>query len=349
MTHNKVIFLPKNYIQTPFYSSQKRGLGFTEKTSFYGSNFILDISVEQKTFTALEKNYEMSSCTTNDFLVFGMLISNLMKKENWREEEHLKLLEEEQKRELLALNREMIEKNIPEAKRIIRLERHKKVLKQIGMTNSTKKGKIFVKDVLEALGLSNSSDNREMIIESILHLSSVNLKYSFLNEDYIPSYQAIKKGIFSKEYKEKMTSWYEAQKANKDKNKKIIDIEHFRNLISNVTIDYDSEGIVIYFNINSFFLENFYNPEIQAQFAPINLTVFNSLKGNVSKLLFSNLVFAHKNKLSEEYLFDLLDLKAKDAKSKRQTIKKALDELVSAKVISKYSYEDKFFTFYGIS
>jgi hypothetical protein len=162
-----------------------------------------------------------------------------------------------------------------------------------------------------------------MIIESFIYLYSLELKFFEIKQKAAEEFQELKRNKNYAEYIEDLTKWFNERKDSLD----YFNL-HLRKFLERLSIaKNDKTGeITVKFSINKIFLEVLAGKKISYQ--AFNYSPLHYIKGNAAQLIFVQWSFAPKKVVTEEYLFDLLDLKKSRRKyDKVRTVKKALEDL----------------------
>ena len=335
------ILYPKFLATRPIFSAQKRGQGSPERILFSGEDFILNVRTNQSILDSFDNGYEKSNLTVQDQQLLVHIINYVQKKYGYMFKQQAIVKENFEKyykeRYDYLINGG---KNPNEAAEIIKEE--VSVDFKLGREDYFSTS-IKVSDIIKELGLKNQTKTRNAILESFVYLYSLELKFFEIKPKALKEFKDIKRDQTYNEYVEGLFSWFNEHK--KDFNYFTV---HFRKFIERLTISKnDSTGeFVVNFSINKIFLEVLAGKKISYQ--KFNYSPINQIKGNAAKLLYIQLTLAPKKVVSEEYLFDLLDLKKSRRDSdKRRTLKKAFEELKAVGFSYKYNDTLRQFNIYN--
>ena len=327
----KNILYPKFLATRPIFSAQKRGQGNPERVLFSGEDFILNVMTNQNILDSFESGYKKSNLTVQDQQLLVHIINYVQKEFGYmfKKEDTVK---------------ESFEKYYKDRyDQLIKIgktpnEAAEKIKEEVSIDFKLGREDYFstsikVSDIIKELGLKNQTKTRNAIIESFIYLYSLELNFFEIKPKALKEFKDIKGSKTYDQYIEGLYLWFNEHK--KDLNYFTV---HFRKFIERLTISKsDSTGeIVVNFSINKIFLEVLAGKKISYQ--RFNYSPINQIKGNAAKLLYVQLTLAPKKNISEEYLFDLLDLKKSRRKAdKTRTVKKALDELKGVGFSYKYN------------
>lgn len=185
--------------------------------------------------------------------------------------------------------------------------------------------KIDVADLLKARGLRNQIENRKVVENSLKRLFNTSLVYYFLNETLQNKIKDIKKNKKYKEWKDEVkTCFYK----NKHKSSRF-----YRHIIEAMNVNDDASIITV--KINKGFLDFCDDSKY------FNFDYFTNIKTDAAKNFYFNACFSYKEKLSKEYVYDLMDLNSiRDCKNLEKA-KKAIEELKKCELLTDDSGYDR--------
>jgi hypothetical protein len=329
---SETVFYPTYLATRPIFSAQKRGKGSSERVLFSGEDFILHVLTNQSLLDSFEGDFEKSNLTVQDQHLLFHIIEYVQKKYGYlfNKEEAVKENFEKYYKERFAL---LLKSGKTESEAAEIIQKDVSTDFRLGREDYFSTS-IKVSDILKELGLKNVTKNRNAIIESFIYLYSLELKFFEIKPQAATEFQAIKKNKNYDSYSEDLSNWFNEHKHNL----KFFNL-HLRKFIERLSIlKNDQTGeILVNFSINKIFLEVLAGKKIS--FQRFNYSPIAKIKGNSAKLLYIHLTLAPKKVLSEEYLFDILDLKKSRRKpDKLRTVKKAFEELKDFGF--SYKYED---------
>lgn len=185
--------------------------------------------------------------------------------------------------------------------------------------------KIDVADLLKARGLRNQVENRKIVANSLRRLFNTNLTYYFLNEKMQGKIKEIKKNKHYSEWKDEVKEYFYKNKIRANM--------FFRHIIENM--DISEQATTIYIKINKGFLD-FCDDSRYFDFDPLM-----KIKSDAAKNFYLNACFSYKEKLSKEYVYDLMDLNSvRDCKNLEKA-KKAIEELKKCDLLTEDSGYDR--------
>lgn len=202
-------------------------------------------------------------------------------------------------------------------------------------TNKAVSMTVSIPELIKDRGLTNSMKNRETIFNSLERLSGVGLTWFVLSDELTEEIQDVKKrhkGI-SENYLPEVKTLFERKKHKSN--------IYIRTLLEKADINREMTTAKVKLE------EGFFNMSMKSK--SFDFSVLKEIKGNVAKTLYVNINFAYKQKMTKEYLYEILCLSPDNRDdNKLNTAKKAIDELINCNVLAKtsgYDRETKMFNF----
>lgn len=184
---------------------------------------------------------------------------------------------------------------------------------------------IDVSVLLKARGLRNQIENRMIIESSLNNLFNTSLTYYFLNDSLVQKIKDIKKNKQYKDWKFEVKEYFIK---NRFKSKRF-----YRHIIEHMKMSEDLKTLKV--RINKGFLDFCDSSKL------FNFEKLTRLKSHSAKAFYINSCFSYKEKLTKEYIYELMDLNSDREDNNLSKAKKAIDELKSVNFLSDESCYDK--------
>ncbi len=187
--------------------------------------------------------------------------------------------------------------------------------------------------LLRSRGTRSSLNTRTYIFNSLRELQSTTMTWYILPDSLKKEFVKIKSNKSYGEYKEELTKFF-----MRNKGKCKIQV---RNLIERTNAEDDLKKMDIQIN------KGFLDLADKSKF--FNYSKMNNLKSNSAKMFYFFLTFNYKEKMTKDYLYDILDLNYSKASRNLEKAKEVINELIEKEVLTKtscYDTKTKMFSIY---
>lgn len=340
-TNNNVIKFPRilgsrlrvNVSKNSTYKEDVEDITSTDNIVFYGNKLVLKFFGTEPTVQDLWLYFQLIETFQKGKISFENKDDTEFEDQELSKMEKSKLIKEYfefYKKELSFIHTTEEKKAFLMLKVEEEIERRKIEIEKILYLKSDKivETKVDFVVLLKERGLTVNLNNKIVLANSLKRLTTLGLEWYILDDETENEFKKIKQS-----HKNNSSFYIEELKECFIKNISKFKV-YFRTLLHDGCI-LDNHSTAIIRIDKGFF-------DLTLRSETFDFSVFKKLKGNVSKILYVNLVYAHKNIMSKEYLYNILNLEENRRDDKKlETSQNAIKELIKHKILDPKSGYDK--------